>query len=507
VGRFKAGKSSLLNKILGLDIFPTDVLPATAVITRVIPDVHDQVLVHFRGGRSQRMKVGDIPSYVTEKENPGNSKGVERVDIHLTGLGAWEGIRWVDSPGIGSLHENNTEMTLDWLPKVGVAVLAMAVDQPLAEDDIDLLRRLEEHTPETILLLTKVDRVTSEQLKSVITYVRDQLREHLKRDVPIQTVSIYPGYEGMLSALRQQLLSAGDGGIHKGSCRILRYKVLNVINECRNYLEVAVQVEKSGVEARKLLSEVIAGERRQLLSLEDEFTLWTGVANQRIRGAFQKAFLAEESALVEKLRVDLSDEASTWKGTLSEECGAYRGWMEKRMPVELDRLGREHRDAAKGPLEEVEATINREVRAFENRISEKVRAAFGVDYQGNVFELEAPVLEMPSTRIDRAFDTNLELVWFLVPMSLLRTPVHRHFISSLSWQVEKHIHRLTSEWTEKASATIRGVVEEARQHIEDELNSLQVLLERTGDSLEVQERSLDRLRGLENRIQNETGGQ
>jgi predicted GTPase len=35
VGRFKAGKSSFLNDLIGREVLPVDVLPATSVITQV----------------------------------------------------------------------------------------------------------------------------------------------------------------------------------------------------------------------------------------------------------------------------------------------------------------------------------------------------------------------------------------------------------------------------------------------------------------------------------------
>jgi len=35
VGRFKAGKSSFLNQIVGREILPVDILPATSVITQI----------------------------------------------------------------------------------------------------------------------------------------------------------------------------------------------------------------------------------------------------------------------------------------------------------------------------------------------------------------------------------------------------------------------------------------------------------------------------------------
>lgn len=195
LGRFKAGKSSLLNALLGRDILPTDVLPATAVVTRVWAGTFDRMSVHYRDGRVENASPGHIAQYATEKENPGNQKAVVRVDVELEGIGPWKGVRWVDSPGIGSLHAHNTVATLDWLPKVGVALVAVSADHPLSEEDLSLIRSLEEHTPKTLLLVTKADLVSGEQMGSILGYVRSQLKDRLGREIPVLPVSIKPGYE------------------------------------------------------------------------------------------------------------------------------------------------------------------------------------------------------------------------------------------------------------------------------------------------------------------------
>ena len=38
IGEFKRGKSSLVNTLLGTEILPTDILPTTAVVNRILYD-------------------------------------------------------------------------------------------------------------------------------------------------------------------------------------------------------------------------------------------------------------------------------------------------------------------------------------------------------------------------------------------------------------------------------------------------------------------------------------
>src|SRR5664280_2039613 len=78
-GRFKAGKSSFLNDFIGRGILPVGVVPVTAVVTEIRYGVQEQARVHHRDGRSQEIPLDRIGVYISEKENPENTKQVELI--------------------------------------------------------------------------------------------------------------------------------------------------------------------------------------------------------------------------------------------------------------------------------------------------------------------------------------------------------------------------------------------------------------------------------------------
>ncbi|MBF8259384.1 MAG: Dynamin family protein, partial [Actinobacteria bacterium] len=51
LGQFKAGKSSFLNGLIGREVLPVNVLPATAVITRIGHGAAERALVRYLAGR------------------------------------------------------------------------------------------------------------------------------------------------------------------------------------------------------------------------------------------------------------------------------------------------------------------------------------------------------------------------------------------------------------------------------------------------------------------------
>ena len=86
LGQFKAGKSSFLNGLIGAPIVPVDVLPSTAVVTRIGYGPGEQVTVHALGGESFEIPLGRLSEFVTERGNPANEKRVAVVDVELPSL-------------------------------------------------------------------------------------------------------------------------------------------------------------------------------------------------------------------------------------------------------------------------------------------------------------------------------------------------------------------------------------------------------------------------------------
>lgn len=106
VGEFKQGKSSLVNAILARPVCPVDDDIATSAITRVRYGdepcvevrrrVDDEVVV-------EQVDIGSLDEWVSERGNPENSRGVERVDISLPHPLLANGLAIVDTPGMGGL--------------------------------------------------------------------------------------------------------------------------------------------------------------------------------------------------------------------------------------------------------------------------------------------------------------------------------------------------------------------------------------------------------------------
>ena len=160
VGEFKQGKSSLVNALLGQDACPVDddLATSTLMLLRHGDAVTATVRRHERDGTVlEQIPPESLRSWVTESGNPGNERGVERVDLTLPHPLLATGLILVDTPGMGSLGAGHAANTLAFLPFADGLVFVTDTSAELSAPEIEFLTQARERCPTVIVALTKTD--------------------------------------------------------------------------------------------------------------------------------------------------------------------------------------------------------------------------------------------------------------------------------------------------------------------------------------------------------------
>jgi len=261
LGQFKAGKSSFINSLIGKPILPVGVIPVTTVITRIQFGQREQAVVTYFDGTSSEISLEELGSYISEAENPSNAKDVDVVDIELPSFADYPGLRLVDTPGMGSVFKYHREVSENWLPEVGAAILAVSSDRPLSEHDLDLIEDLAHHTPRIILLLTKADLLNPDQQDEVIQFFQKTLKQRLNRDFPIFPYSIHTNTEVLKDRVRTGILSDLSINRDQEFKRILLHKSQSLLRQSLSYLNIAMKTSLQADQDRESLHRQILNEK------------------------------------------------------------------------------------------------------------------------------------------------------------------------------------------------------------------------------------------------------
>ena len=157
IGQFKRGKTTFINAILGRDLLPTAIIPLTSIITVLKYGETLSIRVFFNNNAVEEIELSELASYITEKYNPKNEKGVNYAEILYPSPYLQNGVQIVDTPGIASIHEHNTEITYQYLPNADAAVFLVSVDPPITQAEFDFLNDLKKDIPKIFFILNKID--------------------------------------------------------------------------------------------------------------------------------------------------------------------------------------------------------------------------------------------------------------------------------------------------------------------------------------------------------------
>jgi GTP-binding protein EngB required for normal cell division len=198
VGQFKRGKTSLINALLGADILPVAVVPLTSIATVMTYGEALRIKVYFNNGTVAEIRPESLPGYVTEKGNPKNVKDVNEVVVTYPSPYLRDGVRLIDTPGVGSIYEHNTDVAYRYLPKSDAVLFLLSVDQPMSKAEIDFLKDVREYSHRIFFLLNKADHLNEKDLRESIDFQKNVLKEVMGGVVRIFPLSAKLALEGIL---------------------------------------------------------------------------------------------------------------------------------------------------------------------------------------------------------------------------------------------------------------------------------------------------------------------
>ena len=210
VGQFKRGKTTFINALLGEDLLPAAIIPLTSIITVLKYGDKLRITAFFENGTEKEIAQGDLPLYITEKCNPKNEKGVNRVEITHPSQYLKNGVQIIDTPGIGSVFEHNTKTTYEYLSSADGCVFLVAVDPPITQVELDFLRDLKNLAIRTFFVQNKIDTVGITDRDESLAFSRDII----EKETDYGNVEIFPlsgkeALEGKLANDYQKLEKSG----------------------------------------------------------------------------------------------------------------------------------------------------------------------------------------------------------------------------------------------------------------------------------------------------------
>ena len=206
LGQFKRGKSTFINSLLGEKVLPTAVVPLTSIVTLIKHGEKETIEVHFTNGQRKTISRSELSDYVTERGNPENEKMVKHVEVSYPSDYLKDGVYIIDTPGVGSTFENNTEMTYNYLPRVDAALFLLAVDPPMSQSEISFLKDVKQYVEKIFFIQNKIDYMSEEECQESMLFSKQVIEEALGSDnIRIHPLSAKLALEGKQTKSKKRL--------------------------------------------------------------------------------------------------------------------------------------------------------------------------------------------------------------------------------------------------------------------------------------------------------------
>jgi len=317
LGQFKRGKTSLINALLGAEILPTAIVPLTSIATILKYGETLNIKVYFNDGRVTEIELATLTQYVTEKGNPKNEKDVQEVVITYPSSYLKDGIRLIDTPGVGSVYEHNTDVAYQYLPKSDAALFLLSVDQPVSKAELDFLKDVKEYSHRIFFLQNKADYVGSEDLSESISFSKKIIEEYMGSEVKIFPLSAKLALEGKLSGIKELLEKSfllefehilntflmqekGEVLLHSVTNNLLR-----LLSQARLGLELEMKSLVTPLEELKEKIKIFEKKKKEVLVEKDDFyLLLDGATKNIIKNVLEEDLRAFRQELILKVSED-----------------------------------------------------------------------------------------------------------------------------------------------------------------------------------------------------------
>lgn len=219
MGEVKAGKSTLINAIIGEEVSPVGVTETTSVIMDISHSIEKSGVIHWKDGSKKSLTIPNI--YQLLKDNihtPTFYSEIESVKLTFP-FDNLQSIQLIDTPGMETITSSNNEITKKFIQKADVVLWVLSAHHIGQINIEDQILEVADYGKPVVILINRMDQINGE-VSRVVDYVNDEYGLYAKAVFP---VSGYMALEGKKS---------GNQDLYKQSG----------LNEIMKYLEENIEI-------------------------------------------------------------------------------------------------------------------------------------------------------------------------------------------------------------------------------------------------------------------------
>ena len=185
IGSFSAGKSALLNRLIGKNVLEESQAPETAIATELYNSEEEYIVLNKKDG-SRKI----ITSELLEDDIE-NSKYIEYY-VSSENIKKLSDYTIVDTPGFDSGIERHNEALMQYIGMGTAYVLVIDVEKgTLSKSVLNFIEEIIGYESDIAIILNKCDKKTEEEIRKIKLEVEKSLKLHFFTEMSLIETSIF----------------------------------------------------------------------------------------------------------------------------------------------------------------------------------------------------------------------------------------------------------------------------------------------------------------------------
>jgi len=445
MGQFKAGKSSFINSILNKPLLPVGVLPVTSIVTRISFGENTKAVIEQLDGKRLEVAPEVIHKYIAENENPNNTKEIALVDIFSPEIKSFKHVRFIDTPGLGSIYKHNSQTTQDWYFKAGAAFVVVNAVQPLSDSDLELIKTLTELSPMVYIIISKTDLVNMTELSKIENFISEKTTFSIGKPIKTFSFSTQIKTNDFRKRILQEIILPLSDSFVNTTNKINDYKLTYLRKLLQSYLKISLHLHTKKEDERNLLKNKIIDEQLSLKYAEQELQLIVDNYKAETRKKLNDQITDKyKNHVTQLLKTELTNNFPSWKGNLSKLSRNYESWLKTAMSRAISDVEIAESDFIQGCANKTQDHLRTYLTRFREKLNQNLDKVLGIRIPDKKIEIIVPPLEKTNISVSWAFESQIDLLWFLIPMPIFRNYFLNYFLKQLPRETEKNLFRLVS---------------------------------------------------------------
>jgi len=182
-GQFSSGKSTFLNALLSRDILPTGITPVTSKVNFINYGEEYKLKITYYSGAQEYAPIESISDFTDQRED--EMKDIKYLTLYAP-MDILKDISFVDTPGLNSQSQSDTDITKRVLKDVGGIIWLTLIDNAGKMSEAKVLEEyMELFKDKSLCVLNQKDKFTVDQVETTTNYVSDKFGKFFAKVVPI----------------------------------------------------------------------------------------------------------------------------------------------------------------------------------------------------------------------------------------------------------------------------------------------------------------------------------